>query len=400
MELLRVVFGVCIMMDVCCPSSSRRAGLCACLFLHSTPISVWRVFFVFCRLDCERTLGAGGKASYYGRMYTSHFANQQRQQQQAGTNSNDTVAAAAPADTIPAMLLTATEINPGWAALQQQHQESGWQAQPNLVGWPPSLGSAQHGVGLAAINGASSTAAGIALDSSSSSGSALASHAVISNSALLLPRHDGIAPRQPPQPPPATSASLYSAGRVTESLVTPPAADAAAAAAAAGGAEAGALVFAAPAAAAGISNSTSSALSQGSPGTASAVLVGGSTTPPPPAGKSPGGSSPSVGTTSPGGTAAAAAAARTTPTKKKPRGPRKKKPKLASPAAPLGGAEGPVRRRRVVKVKRERAEEVPLGEKGRESAMNIVRLLAGSPLSEEFRKPVVQLHPEVSHSMC
>lgn len=59
-----------------------------------------------------------------------------------------------------------------------------------------------------------------------------------------------------------------------------------------------------------------------------------------------------------------------------------------------------MRRRRVVKVKRARPAEMPLGEGGRERAMDILRLLAASPLSEEFRKPVVQMHPEVRFAVA
>lgn len=83
---------------------------------------------------------------------------------------------------------------------------------------------------------------------------------------------------------------------------------------------------------------------------------------------------------------AAAVAARSTP-KKKARGPRAPKKKAKAPAAPI---------RRALKIKKPRSAEVPLGENGRERAMNVLRMLVDSPLSEEFHKPVLQLHPEVS----
>ena len=95
--------------------------------------------------------------------------------------------------------------------------------------------------------------------------------------------------------------------------------------------------------------------------------------------------SPSPGANTATTTAAAAGGARPTP-KKKPRGPRGPKKKPKPPMAPV---------RRAMKVKKPRPPEVPLGENGRERAMSLLRLLVGSPLSEEFRRPVVQLHPEV-----
>lgn len=89
------------------------------------------------------------------------------------------------------------------------------------------------------------------------------------------------------------------------------------------------------------------------------------------------------------GAAATARAAKAAP-KKKPRGPRTPKKKAKAPAAP------PARRQVRRKVKRPRPPEVSLGPNGRERAMAMLRALVDSPLSEEFHKPVVQLHPEVS----
>lgn len=77
--------------------------------------------------------------------------------------------------------------------------------------------------------------------------------------------------------------------------------------------------------------------------------------------------------------------ARPTP-KKKPARPRAPKKKVKPQAAPI---------RRTRKVKKPRPPDVPLGPGGRERAMALLRALVNSPLSEEFRKPVIQLHPEV-----
>lgn len=77
--------------------------------------------------------------------------------------------------------------------------------------------------------------------------------------------------------------------------------------------------------------------------------------------------------------------ARPTP-KKKPARPRAPKKKAKPPAAPI---------RRTRKVKKPRPPDVLLGAGGRERAMALLRALVNSPLSEEFRKPVIQLHPEV-----
>lgn len=77
--------------------------------------------------------------------------------------------------------------------------------------------------------------------------------------------------------------------------------------------------------------------------------------------------------------------ARPTP-KKKPAKPRAPKKKVKPQAAPI---------RRTRKVKKPRPPDVPLGAGGRERAMALLRALVNSPLSEEFRKPVIQLHPEV-----
>lgn len=74
------------------------------------------------------------------------------------------------------------------------------------------------------------------------------------------------------------------------------------------------------------------------------------------------------------------------PPKKKPSRPRTPKKKTKSPAPPV---------RRVRKVKRPHPPEASLGPNGRERAMAMLRALVDSPLSEEFHKPVVQLHPEV-----
>lgn len=72
--------------------------------------------------------------------------------------------------------------------------------------------------------------------------------------------------------------------------------------------------------------------------------------------------------------------------KKKPSRPRTPKKKTKSSALPA---------RRVRKVKKPHPTEVPLGSNGRERAIAVIRALVDSPLSDEFHKPVVQLHPEV-----
>lgn len=80
--------------------------------------------------------------------------------------------------------------------------------------------------------------------------------------------------------------------------------------------------------------------------------------------------------------------------KKKSRGPRVPKKKPLKPANTTSTT--PVRRR-AHKVKKTRPAEVALGENGRERAMALLRLLVDSPLSDEFHKPVTQLHPEVGN---
>lgn len=69
----------------------------------------------------------------------------------------------------------------------------------------------------------------------------------------------------------------------------------------------------------------------------------------------------------------------------RPRAPKKKGKPVASPPP----------RRVSRKIKRPRPPEVALGAGGRERAMGLLRSLVDSPLSDEFHKPVVQLHPEV-----
>lgn len=81
--------------------------------------------------------------------------------------------------------------------------------------------------------------------------------------------------------------------------------------------------------------------------------------------------------------------------KKKSGRPRAPKKKAKAGAAAAGGGGAPRRRRVPRKVKRPRAAEVGLGADGRERAMGLLMALVDSPLSEEFHKPVIQLHPEV-----
>ncbi|CAM9274398.1 unnamed protein product, partial [Choristocarpus tenellus] len=74
--------------------------------------------------------------------------------------------------------------------------------------------------------------------------------------------------------------------------------------------------------------------------------------------------------------------------KKKARKPRPSRPKKST------GVSNPVRKRR--KVKTPRPPDVPLGEGGREKAMGVLRALVENPLSDEFHKPVTELHPELT----
>lgn len=72
--------------------------------------------------------------------------------------------------------------------------------------------------------------------------------------------------------------------------------------------------------------------------------------------------------------------------KKKPSRPRTPKKKAKSAAAPV---------RQLRKVKRKYPPEMSLGPNGRARALAVIQRLVDSPLSDEFHKPVVQLHPEV-----
>eukprot|EP00752_Nemacystus_decipiens_P011440 g10160.t1 len=267
----------------------------------------------------------------------------------------------------------AQEPRPSW--VQESSSHGGWQAaHPNLTGWPSSRSAPDA---LASSNGPGQQQASIAGDAAVSHASAPAHAARMS-----LPPPDNYNNGLTPQRLPAAAAQASPYSPVTD-------ASPALAAAAAPSAQQPAAAVAAAAAATGGLNS---ALPR--------EPTGGAATPPPPpaAGKPPSASSPGASTTtvSPGGGTGAARA----PPKKKPRGPRKKRPKVVASAAGaesgVHGVGGPVRRRRLIKVKRARPAELPLGEGGREKAMDILRLLAGSPLSEEFRRPVVQLHPELA----
>lgn len=73
--------------------------------------------------------------------------------------------------------------------------------------------------------------------------------------------------------------------------------------------------------------------------------------------------------------------------------PKKKPPRVRAPKKKAKAPVAPVRR--TLKVKKRHPPEVPLGAKGRERAMALLRLLVNSPLSEEFQRPVIQMHPEV-----
>lgn len=316
-----------------------------CELLHASvglsPSALISLFPSFCSPACvQRAKGEGV------RMYASHFATEQAARESTADASS---------------LLPASPPNPESSWQQESSSPGGWQAAPpNLIGgWQPVPGSSPpHG--LASSNGPPGQASLGAGDATAHASSTPAQAAA----RMLLPAgNNGIIT---PQPPPAASpaASPYSAVADEAAPAEFPA-------------------HAAAIPAVGGLNSSSSALLPGGEPTAGG---GGAATPPPAAGrKSP---SASPGTSNSPGTARAAA-------KKKPRGPRKKKPKVVA-----SSADGPVRRRRVIKVKKARPAEVPLGEGGRERAMDILRLLAGSPLSEEFRKPVVQLHPEVRVCVC
>lgn len=291
-------------------------------------------------------------------MYASHLATDTKQ---ADREANP--------DASSMLQQPSAELQPSWQ--QESSSHGGWQAAPpNLTGWPAS-GSAPDG--LASSNGPgqqASTALGAVAAASHASAPAQAAR-------MLSPpdNNNGIAPQPPPAAP---QASPYSA--VTDAKAAAPAAPSPSAQLAPATAPAGREELAAA-----VGGLNSSAL-PGEP-------TGRASTPPPPppsAGKSPS-ASPGASVSPGGGTARA-------PAKKKPRGPRKKKPKVAAGAGADGG--GPVRRRRVIKVKRARPAELPLGDGGREKAMDILRLLAGSPLSEEFRRPVVQMHPEVRFVYC
>lgn len=79
------------------------------------------------------------------------------------------------------------------------------------------------------------------------------------------------------------------------------------------------------------------------------------------------------------------------------------KKKLGRPRVPKKKgkpAVSPAPRRVPRKIKRPRPPEVGLGAGGRERVMGLLRSLVDSPLSDEFHKPVVQLHPEVCLSIC
>ncbi|CAM9618754.1 unnamed protein product, partial [Ectocarpus sp. 4 AP-2014] len=253
---------------------------------------------------------------------------------------------------------------------QQQQQQSSWPAPSNLAGWRAD--------GLASSNGPAAPAVATGNSSNSSvSPSRLPAAGHSSNACeRALSPHVEMAALQPA--PPARAPSPFSpivgAPRPAGEL-TPSAPDQGTATAGGGGG-----AFADDASL----NRSGAAAAAATYSSAQQQEEGGASTPPPRESKSP---SVSPGaTTSPGGSSSAS---RTTP-KKKPRSVKKKKPKVGA------AADGPVRRRRVVKVKKARPPEVGLGERGRERSMDILRLLAGSPLSEEFRKPVVLLHPELA----
>ncbi|CAM9504661.1 unnamed protein product, partial [Ectocarpus fasciculatus] len=311
-------------------------------------------------------------------MYASHFTAEPARGESSSEVSSmlplSNAAAAAAASSA-----TATRGVPelDWARQQLQHQQQqqqpSWQAPSNLAGW--------RGGGLASTNGPVAAAPAVATGSSSSSSSAIPSRARAaghSSNAFepALSPHVEMAAQQPTPPPRAPSPFSPIVGAPAVGGFTPSAPDQGAAATAGGGS------FADEASLNSSSSAAATYSSSAQPG------AGGASTPPPRESKSP--SVLPGATTSPGGSSSAT---RTTP-KKKPRLVKKKKPKVGAAAA--AATDGPVRRRRVVKVKKARPPEVGLGERGRERSMDILRLLAGSPLSEEFRKPVVQLHPELA----
>lgn len=73
--------------------------------------------------------------------------------------------------------------------------------------------------------------------------------------------------------------------------------------------------------------------------------------------------------------------------------PKKKSGRARAPKKKAKAPVAPVRR--TLKVKKRHPPEVPLGANGRERAMAMLRMLVNSPLSEEFQRPVIQMHPEV-----
>ncbi|CAM9297523.1 unnamed protein product, partial [Discosporangium mesarthrocarpum] len=74
--------------------------------------------------------------------------------------------------------------------------------------------------------------------------------------------------------------------------------------------------------------------------------------------------------------------------------PKKKARKARTPRPKKPAPTNVVRKRR--KIKSPRPPEVPLGSGGRERAMKILQALVDNPLSDEFHKPVTQMHPELA----
>ena len=290
------------------------------------------------------------------------------------------------------------ELDASWATQGGSSQGLGWQApSPNLAGWQAGAGSPREadggssnappdGVGLG-LAGKVDVASAQQVQPSPLAGGRLAGSLTVPTPALGHPRGE-VAPRLP-SPPSYSSVAVFGAadggvGSIGVTREQSAAASTTATSAGAGAASAGAATTATTdGVVVGEGVVGGDTLQQEQQGQQELVgEVAGIPFPAHPTGSLLPASTPAVTTAA---AAAAAAAGRPTP-KKKPRGPRAPKKKAKPPAAPM---------RRAVKVKKPRPPEVPLGENGRERAMDLLRLLVGSPLSEEFHRPVVQMHPEV-----